>query len=185
MSGVIVVGVDPGAKDTGICVIRGRDILATHTVATTGDLFPADRDYLQAVVHAVRSCFTPGFTDFGDFADEPTLVAVESITKPNWHMGRGGAAANPTALLATAEVLGAVLAHPWPVPIVAVPPGKNGSQPLGTYPPELVSAAERRAKNWQLKVGGGKLRHQRSAFDVALAGARSHQPHLNQLLEGA
>lgn len=182
---VIVLGVDPGAKDTGICVIRGRDILATHTVTTTGDLFPADRDYLQAVVHAVASCFGEGAWCSIAEPNEPTLVAVESITKPNWHMGRGGAAANPTALLATAEVLGAVLAHPWPVPIVAVPPGKNGSQPLGAYPPELVSAAERRAKNWQLKVGGGKLRHQRSAYDVARAGARSHQPHLNQLLEGA
>lgn len=164
---VIVLGVDPGAKDTGICVIRGREVLACHTVHTEGELFPADRLYLRQVVLTLSRYF-----DRCD-PNEPTLVAVESITKPNWHMGRGGAAANPTALLATAEVLGAVLAHPWPVPIVAVPPGKNGSQPLGAYPQELVSAAERRAKNWQLKVGGGKLRHQRSAFDVALAGRRS------------
>ncbi|MFE4501705.1 hypothetical protein ACFRFQ_17775 [Rhodococcus sp. NPDC056743] len=183
--GIIVVGVDPGAKDTGVCVVRGREVLASHTVTTVGELFPADRDYLQAVVAAVRSCFTPGFTDFVDFADEPTLVAVETITKPNWHMGRGGAAANPTALLATAQVLGAVLAHPWPVPIVTVQPDKNGSQPLGAYPPDLVSAAERRAKNWQLKVGGGQLRHQRSAFDAARTAVRNHQPHLNHLLEEA
>lgn len=162
----IVLGVDPGAKDTGICVVRGREVLASETVTTAGEWFPADCDYLQEVVATIirrLGHYVPG---------EIALVAVETITKPNWHMGRGGAAANPTALLATAQVLGAVLAHPWPVPIVTVRPNKNGSQPLGTYPPELVSAAERRATNWQLKIGTGKLKHQRSAFDVALAGRR-------------
>ncbi|WP_009473847.1 hypothetical protein [Rhodococcus sp. JVH1] len=158
-----VLGIDPGAKFTGICVIDGRDVIASADVATEYDLFPADRRYIQEVLNqAYRLLDTL----------QVQTVAVETITRPSWHM-KGRAAVDPTALLATAEVLGAVLGFAWPVPTLQVQPGKNGSQPFGTYPPTLVTPQERRTPSWQLKIAGkGKLCHQRSAYDVARAGLR-------------
>ena len=158
-----VLGIDPGAKVTGMCVIDGREVIASVDVATAHDLFPAHRTYIQEVVNQAYRLLD---------SLQVQTVAVEAITRPSWHM-KGRAAADPTALLATAEVLGGVLGFAWPVPIVQVQPGKNGSQPFGTYPPNLITPAERRAQGWQLKTAGkGQLCHQRSAFDVARAGLR-------------
>ncbi|MFC7450525.1 crossover junction endodeoxyribonuclease RuvC [Rhodococcus daqingensis] len=165
MSTPMVIGVDPGARDTGLCVIAGRDVVTHDTVNNPHDLFPAHENYLHHVVLRLNELV---------LEHDCRLIAVESIRRPNWHM-KGRAAADPSALLATAEVLGAVLSHRWlRSPIVQVPPGRNGSNVLGAYPTELVSASERRAAGWQLKVGGGKLRHARSAYDVAVSGAHLH-----------
>ncbi|GAB7515151.1 hypothetical protein TSUKUMMB_00260 [Rhodococcus sp. no. 34] len=80
---------------------------------------------------------------------------------------KGRAAVDPTALLATAEILGAILGFPWTNHVIQIRPNKNGSQPLGTYPGVLVSPGERRKAGWEARIGGGQLRHARSAYDVA------------------
>lgn len=159
---VPVVGVDPGARATGIVLVGGTGLVAGVSVENPeGALLPPPGEYLDRVVRAVF-----------DLAESAPgcVVAVESVTRPSWHVAKSasrGAAGNPTALLGTAVVLGGVLgAYPG---AVLVRPGRNGSAPMGGYPEELVSAGERRKPGWEMRVGGGKLRHQRSAWDVALA----------------
>lgn len=166
-----VVGVDPGARQTGLAVVTGdgRTLLASSTIVRDGriaELLVPDERYLANVVGALRdACRAWG----------PEIVAVELVSRPRQHLngglargGKGGAAADPSALLATATVIGAIAGRSWtPADLVLVPPGGNGGRPVGAYPPELRGPRE------QLHtVGTGKLRHERSAYDVALAGAR-------------
>lgn len=164
---MIILGCDPGARATGICVVKdARRILAHTTVTNPGtgnDYFPASTDYLRRAVETVLTLAAEHAAD---------LIAVETLTRPSWHLD-GRAAADPRALLATAQVLGAVQAVPWPV--TTVRPGKHGSAPLGVYPAELVGDGERRERGWQLRPGRGKLRHERSARDIANAAALTHR----------
>lgn len=155
-----VVGVDPGARATGIVLVAADGVVSGVSVENpAGPLLPPPVEYVARVISAV-----------GDLAAPGVVVAVESVTRPSWHVAKSasrGAAGNPTALLGTAVVLGAVLgAYPT---AVLVRPGRNGSGPMGVYPEVLVSVGERRKPGWENRVGGGKLRHQRSAWDVALA----------------
>ena len=157
---VSVVGVDPGARATGIVLVTAGGVVSGVSVENVdGALLPPPGEYVERVVMAIRELVAPG-----------VAVAVESVTRPSWHVAKSasrGAAGNPTALLGTAVVLGGVLgAYPG---AVLVRPGRNGSGPMGVYPEALVSVGERRKSGWELRVGSGKLRHQRSAWDVALA----------------
>lgn len=158
-----VLGIDPGARSTGLCVLSDGEILAHQTVTSEGDIFPAQRRYVLNVVSTAASLYEAINVHSTYDID---LVAIETITRPSWHM-KGRAAVDPSALLATAEVLGAILGHAWPVDVIQVRPSKNGSRPLGAYPDELISPAERRKKGWEHRIGGGQLRHARSAYDVA------------------
>ncbi|WNO28428.1 RuvC-like resolvase [Corynebacterium phage PSonyx] len=166
---VPVLGVDPGGRDTGIILVDGSRV-AGCSVRSPGELLPVDQGYIQAVLAEVGELIA---STSGD-----VVVCVEGVTRPSWHVQASasyGAAANPTGLIAAAVVLGAVLgAYPG---AVVVPPGGNGSRPLGAYPAGLVSDGERRKSGWELRVGGGKLRHQRSAWDVAFKG---HDLHVSQ-----
>lgn len=166
MTAPTVLGVDPGARSTGLCLIHGRDILAHETIThDTPNLLPVPRTYLRDVVERINWIrrLNPGL--------DPSL-AVEDVVRPNWHMN-GRAAADPSALLATAAVLGAVLAiDSRGRTVLQVRPSGNGSRPLGAYPDELVSAGERRKAGWQMRIGSGQLRHARSAYDVALSALR-------------
>lgn len=89
-------------------------------------------------------------------------VAIEGVQKPSPFMGKSGNVSftNVNGLLGTAMVLGAVLAA---LPAIVVPPGGNGSDPMGVYPVELRPTRGKGA-------GGDKLRHERSAWDVAGTG---------------
>lgn len=166
---MIVVGVDPGARSTGLAVIdttRNAGMIATPflaasiTVERTDDrpLLEVPAEYLlrvnAAVVDAVR-----------EFAGE--LVAVERVRRPSWHVargsksGRGGAAADPSAIMATGIVFGAIAGRAWTVPLVAIPPDGNGRVlPLDRYPVPLATTGK----------GNDKRRHERAAYDVATAG---------------
>lgn len=141
-----VVGVDPGGQTTGI-VRRTGDRLDHYDLVIRGDSPMAD--YLQRVLIAVARAAT-------DRTPKP-LLAVEDLTHPNPHLG----VANVAGLLDTAQVLGAVTAR-WPNRRL-VAPGGHGSHLLAAYPAELVGARER--------SGGGRLRHCRSAWDIAGAAA--------------
>lgn len=174
---MIVLGVDPGAVDTGLVLVDTSDthngqpsLLGSWTInragrGKDGGLLPVNPEYLAEVLDHVQALI--------DSNSPPRLVGVEGVKRPNWHAG--GAAANPEAILATAVVFGAVLGH-LPtnrgLTFVEIPPGKNGSGALVSYPPALVSDSERRRPSWRLSAAGaGKLRHERSAYDVARAAA--------------
>jgi hypothetical protein len=155
------VGIDPGARDTGVIAINAKGTAARgFTVHNDGDLLPVPHDYLTAVIEAVDEAVA--------LAGEAVTVKVESITRPNWHVAKerkNGSAANPAPLIGTAQVLGAVMAA-YPDSVL-VPPGKNGSSVLSAYPDFLIGPREKVKTGWQSRVGGGILRHQRSAWDVA------------------
>ena len=138
-----VLGVDPGGQSTGL-VLRDRDELRHGEVVKRGDRDMAP--YMLDVISAM-SAFTV-----------PALVAVEDVNEPSPHMGMVAL----RGLLDTAQVLGAVLSQ-WPHAVV-VPPGGHGKGPLAAYPAELVGARER--------SGAGRLRHARSAWDLAGAAVR-------------
>lgn len=98
-----------------------------------------------------------------------SIIAVEGITRPSWHIAadrKHGSASDPTALIGTAMMLGAILSH-YPTATL-IQPNKNGSKPLGAYPPQLVSTQEKRHHDWKTRIGTGKLRHARSAYDIAI-----------------
>lgn len=180
---VIILGIDPGAVATGFALTGHKPrqrltLLASATVLRTKSTqqLPVDPAYLHDVIDTcaqlTHSAERDAFSDKGTVA--PIRIAIEGLTRPNWHM-HGRAAANPEPLLAAAIVLGNLQA--WAVTTYGryteIPPGGNGSAILSQYPEPLVSDAERRKPNWQMRIGEtGKLRHERSAFDVALTASR-------------
>lgn len=86
--------------------------------------------------------------------DDEVVVAAEDLSTPSPHMGT----ISVHGLLDTAVVLGAIAGHVN----VFVPPGGHGSHSLQAYTAELVGKHE--------KSGLGRLRHCRSAWDIAAAG---------------
>ncbi|XAO35572.1 RuvC-like resolvase [Gordonia phage Morgana] len=156
-----VVGVDPGSRTTGLAVVRGTTLVAFDSITHDGPVFPASTDYLRAVAAAVDSLIE---------THSASLLAVETLREPNWHVGGGRAAARPGAVIATCAVVGGLQMHDFDVPLVMVPPGKHGKGYLGSYPEELVGPGERRRPDWRVRTGTGALRHARSAFDVARNG---------------
>ena len=162
------VGVDPGARATGVVLRQGNDLLWWTVVERHTDegRLGVGPGYVHAVLAAVR--------DACAVSHYPARVAVEEVTPPNPHVtykrrdgSKGYARPRPADLQALATVYGGVLAdHPW---AVIVPPGGNGARPLSLYPYELVTDAERRAKGGMHRAAGhsATVNHARSAWDVA------------------
>jgi hypothetical protein len=149
----VFIGVDPGSRHTGVVVRRGDELVEHQTFERVGPGEIPDRAYLRSVLVAL--------TRLVDTHD--ALVVVEGVQKPSPFMGASGnvSFSNVSGILGTAVVFGAVVAV---LPSVVVPPGGNGSGPLRAYPPELRPTRGKGA-------GKDKLRHERSAWDVAGAGA--------------
>jgi hypothetical protein len=156
-----VVGVDPGGSDTGI-VLRAADKLLAFDVvsrrAAAGEVRAElpDGAYLCRVVDTV--------VRFSALTRGSTIVTIEGIKKPTGFAGGKRAPMNPMGLIATGMTLGAVLAA-YPEALV-VPPGGNGSLPIPAYPSALRPTSGRGA-------GADRLRHARSAWDVADLGLRA------------
>ncbi len=158
----VVLGIDPGGKWTGLVVRDGDTLLAAGTVQrdahdTARDLAGAGPAYLDEVLTVARR-----------YATAADLVAIEGVHKPNPHVRGGRTRASnvidPGPIIATAVLVGHLRAA-FPDATI-VPPGRNGSGLLLTYPPALVSDPERR--HGLHRTGDqGKLRHVRSAWDVA------------------
>lgn len=146
-SSPVVLGIDPGGHETGVVVRRGRQVLA-------GELVTAEKGmcagYLREVVGAVSTLAAEHSIAF---------LAVEDLVHPNPHLGL----ANVAGLMDTAQVLGALRVY-FPL-LILVRPGGHGSAPLASYPLELVGVREKR--------GTGRMRHLRSAFDIAGAALAS------------
>lgn len=147
---IAIIGIDPGGRDAGV-ILRSTSTLlyaaTVHRADVERDRFAGE--LLEAVDEARRH-----------IPDGATLAAigVEDVNEPSPHLGI--IALEP--VLTTAVLLGAVLGYGYdpPLEVIVVPPGDNGSAPLGAYPSELVGPTERHGAY-------GKLRHVRSAWDVA------------------
>ncbi len=138
-----VLGIDPGGRATGYCLLDGDTLLSAGVVTRDGEDWA--RYYAE-------------LTDLVPATLPPLVVAIEGLSKPCPHLGL----TNVSGLISTARVLGVVEAHAHVHGhhVVIIPPGRNGSAPLATYPPALVGPRDN---------GGGILRHARSAYDVARA----------------
>lgn len=160
---MLVTGVDPGARWTGIVIRSGRELLA-HEVVTRpkedsiSDLGAGLDRWREQVMVAVHSALVTA----REHGDEIAL-AVEGIVAPNPHVRRrdGSSLTDPTAILATAVVFGALLQE-YSGRVIIVPPGKNGSMVMDSYPLEIRGSG-RALKGPPMD----KNRHARSAWDVA------------------
>lgn len=187
------LGIDPGGRDTGVIALdraRGQAprLISHETVTRTVDEDTVDQTrgvqvgprYLAEVLDAVDRAIGTATAVTGG----APRVAVETVVPPNPHVTRrdGNSLTNPKDAIAAAIVLGAVLTR-WP-DAVRVPPSRNGRALLATYPPELVTRAERRLGLNRPAQHRAKACHTRSAWDVALAGpgyARAaHAAHLTR-----
>lgn len=167
-----MIGVDPGGTYTGI-VARPQKLhtsaclFACVVVREDGQ---AMVDYVLEVFDAIRDAVTK---DRGPHAGE---IAVEDVQPPTgWKAGER-APIDPTGLLGTARVLGAIEGR-WPNRHL-VAPGGHGALPLELYPKLLRGPRER--------VGTGRRRHARSAWDiagVALAHPDPAQPDPDKVTE--
>lgn len=167
---VIVVGVDPGARATGIVVVDHsghpgqlsyRAELVTSTTVTRplddGPLVKVPRAYLVDVVATVTAAVR-------DHA--AALLAIEDVNAPSWRHAGKTKPVDPAGIIATAIVLGALRGRAWQLPVVDVAPGGNGRRlPLHAYPDPLCTGGK----------GHDKRRHERSAFDVAAQAPALHR----------
>lgn len=154
----VMIGVDPGGRQTGLVVRYGNACLAADLITRDGpEVFPGP-DYLAEVVEAIGGLVVYASQDLPELAGAGwPRIAVEGVVHPNGHVRM----INAAGLLGTATVLGAVLAH-FPAALV-VPPAGNGAGPRSAYPAALWPPTEKR--------GTGRRRHLRSAWDIAEAGA--------------
>lgn len=162
-----VLGVDPGARDTGIVLRAGDRLLHAETLTRAGEELFTGRGPGVGPVHLghLNRALDRVWADTGGW----DLAGIECVVAPSPHVNRrnGNAVIDVRPLLAAAIVLGDLQRHLADLaPVVWVPPGHNGSGALASYPPQLVSDAERR--HGLNRIGeGGKLRHVRSAWDVS------------------
>lgn len=145
-----VVGADPGGRETGLVLCAGKQVLEREVVVRTTKGLLADTAYLNKVIDRIHHYRSVA-------GDDHPLLAVEGLVEPNPHLGL----TKVIPLIATGMVLGAILAV-YPDAVV-VRPGGHGSRFVTAYPEEL------RPTRGQGK-GMDRLRHTRSAYDIAHAG---------------
>lgn len=153
-----VIGIDPGARYTGVVVRDGDVVLHSTTLVRPKELESAT-EWALVVVAQIREIVKdfPAMTPF----------AVEGISDPKGFQHGKQAAINPRDIIRAGIVLGAVVAT-WPNATI-VPPGNNGSQHASHYPAELRG---RRPKDLPGSANGAGTRgHEQSAYDVAGKGA--------------
>ncbi len=149
-----IIGIDPGARYTGVVVRDGDVVLHASTLVRSLE----DRegtDWALLVVRRIEEILQ----------DYPQMipVGIEGINDPKgFHHGKQ-AAINPKDIIRAGIVLGACVQR-WPTAII-VPPGGNGSQHYTNYPAELIG---RRPKDLLGSTNGAGTRdHEQSAYDVA------------------
>ena len=149
----VIIGIDPGGKSTGFAVRRGQELLGHEVVSSaTPALGLPPLDYMRAAAAAFYRLVSGQVID---------VYALEDVTPPRGFKNGRRDAIQPGSLIGVSAMAGFFLST---IPgLVLVPPARNGSRPLATYPRELVGPRE--------KTGGGILRHARSAWDVAGAAA--------------
>lgn len=149
----VVVGVDPGGRNTGV-VARRADQLLWAALERRQDSGPLPgQDYLADVIRTVERALEVG----AELTTGDVILCAEEVSAPNPHLGL----TNTTGVIGTAITLGGLMAYFEEV--LLVPTGAHGSGPKEAYPPGLWGVRE--------KTGGGRFRHCRSAWDVAGAGA--------------
>lgn len=160
-AGSPVIGIDPGARYTGVVVRDGDAVLHASTLVRPVDM--SGTDWAVTVVSGVQHILR-------DFP-RSIPVGIEGISDPKgFHQGKR-AAINPKDIIRAGIVLGALVAT-WPTAEI-VPAGGNGSQHYTHYPACLIG---RRPGDLPGSTNGAGTRdHEQSAYDVAGKAARIFQ----------
>lgn len=163
--GFVTIGIDPGARYTGVAVRDAEgNVLHASTIKRADATDPVD--WAKESVTFVKEDVLPFFPDH--------QVGIEKVTTPNPYMNGRRTFLNPKDLISLALVVGA-MAVSFP-DAVLVRPGKNGSQPLASYPDALRG---RRPKDLPGRSDGSRD-HQRSAYDVAGVAEQLHREQKTQ-----
>lgn len=150
----IIIGIDPGATNVGICVRQGDTVLFSSTYARP--------DVIPQVAWATLAVKKFEEEVLSQFKEEEIIIGIEDVTSPSAYMGGKLQLLNPSNTIKLAVVVGA-FAQRFPQAVI-IRPGKNGSQPADTYPAELNG---RRPVTLQGSNNSGTRNHERSAYDVA------------------
>lgn len=144
----VIIGVDPGPRETGIVRRTVTDLLGwTVHRRPDGPLLPTPAD-LDDLVRLIRGRFLhPGDT-----------IAVEDIVKPSPFINGRRSFVEPLSYAATGAIYGAIAAA-FPGIVVAVRPRKAGGLPPRAYPEAIRPRPGGK--------GSDMKRHCRAAWDVA------------------
>ena len=164
MSG-IWIGIDPGPRFTGIALRLGTQCLGWRTIEREHDEteIGVGPEYYAAITYSI-TVLTDAATRSGH--GEPRS-AIEGVSRPVAFIDGKPRRPRPLDLIALGAVFGAI--H-TPLPdAVIVRADHNGRGVYGQYPLNLVSAGEKRARNWERKECGRTSleSHSRSAWSVA------------------
>lgn len=156
-----ILAIDPGGRYSGVVLTVAGDLEHAEVI---------DRRKATPAPHPLEDWVRAMLDRTTALALElrPDLVAVEGVKAPNPHARRrdGNSLTNPTGIIDTAAVYGALVAM---FDAMTVPPGGNGSNTDSAYPDTLRKGARL----------GGPSDHARSAYDVARqARQRDRHPQL-------
>jgi hypothetical protein len=171
------IGVDPGARRTGIAMRNGTTLLGWRLIerATDEGETGAGPTYWADIHDAIRGL---AITAPGDWR-----LAIEGVRAPGGFRDGKRQFAHPRDLIALAATYGAILDHHPGA--VTVPPGAHGRGALTAYPTALITAAERRLGVNRAAGDSAPISHVRSAWDVAGMGPRIARQRIVARTEGA
>lgn len=157
-----VLGIDPGARYTGVVIRDGDVVLHSSTLVRPKDL--------ESGTDWALSCVKQILEIIEDFKGIP--VGIEGISDPKGFQNGKKAAINPKDIIRAGIVLGALVVV-FPNATI-VPPGKNGSKHYSHYPAELIG--RRPAELAGSSQSAGTRGHEQSAYDVAGKAAKVIYP---------
>lgn len=153
-----MLGIDPGARYTGVVIRDGDVVLHSSTLVRPKEL-ESGTDWALRVLDQIRVIKS----EFGVHLP----VAIEGISDPKGFQHGKQAAINPKDIIRAGIVLGALVAE-FPDAVI-IAPGNNGSQHYTHYPAVLIG--RRPVDLPGDSQGAGTRGHEQSAYDVAGKGA--------------
>lgn len=151
---MIVIGIDPGARYTGVSV---RDLSENTILLSSTYVKPEDTQIVSWAIELANTIKDEVLSAFPD-----AKIGIEGISDPKGYSNGKKSPINPKHIIRAGIVLGA-LAMMFPDAVI-VPPGHNGSSRTG-YPDVLNG---RRPKDLPGSAkGAGTRNHEKSAYDVA------------------
>lgn len=165
-----VIGIDPGARYTGVVIRDGDAVLHSSTLVRSQEM-SSGTDWALLVVQQVDAIIAAA-------GIEVLPVGIEGISDPKGFQHGKRAAINPKDIIRAGIVLGA-LAQRFPDAFI-VPPGNNGSQHYSHYPDVLIG--RRPAELPGSSNSAGTRNHEQSAYDVAGKASKHFYPKINDLI---
>lgn len=168
--GLPIIGIDPGARYTGVIVRDGDAVLHASTLVRP-DSVDSGTEWALLVVEQIREIMK----------EFPTTMpmGVEGISDPKGFQHGKKAAINPKDIIRAGIVLGAVVAT-WPKATI-IQPGNNGSKHYSHYPASLIG--RRPADLPGNSQSAGTRGHEQSAYDVAGKAAEVFYPKTHKPLD--